>query len=43
MYSIFYYVKIDLQYYFFRSVLHYYFFARLLELKKYIEGVKCRF
>jgi len=34
MYSIFYYVKIDLQYYFFRSVLHYYFFARLLELKK---------
>jgi len=34
MYSIFYYVKIDLQYYIFRSVLHYYYFARLLELKK---------
>jgi len=36
MYSIFYYVKIDLQYCFFRSVLDYYFFARLLKIKKYI-------
>jgi len=35
MYSIFYYIKIELQYYFFRIVLHYYFFARLLEIKKY--------
>ena len=42
MYSIFYYIKIDSQYYFFRSVLDYYFFARLLEIKKN-EGVKCRF
>jgi len=44
MYSIFYYIKIDPQYYFFfQLVLDYYFFARLLEIKKYIKGVKCRF
>jgi hypothetical protein len=43
MYSIFLYIKIDPQYYFFRIVLDYYFFPRLLEIKKYIEGVKCRF
>jgi len=34
MYSIFYHVKIDLQYCFFQSVLDYYYFARLLEIKK---------
>jgi len=35
MYSNFYYIKIDPQYYFFQSVLDYfYFFARLLEIKK---------
>jgi len=34
MYSIFYYIKIDMQYYFFGSVLDCYFFARLLEIKK---------
>jgi len=33
MYSIFYYIKIDQQYYFFRSVLDYYYFSRLLEIK----------
>jgi len=34
MYSIFYYIKIDLQYYFFRSVLdYYYYYSRLLEIK----------
>jgi len=43
MYSNFDYIKIHLQYYFFRSVLDYYFFATLLEIKKIIEGVKCRF
>jgi len=43
MYSIFYYIKIDSQHNFFRSVLDYYFFERLLEIKKNIEGVKCRF
>jgi len=36
MYSIFYYIKIEPQYYFFGSVLDYYFFARLLEIKKNI-------
>jgi len=43
MYSIFYYIKIDPQYYFFKcdKLL---FFVRLLEIiKKNIEGVKCRF
>ena len=44
MYSNFDYIKIDPQYYFFfQSVLDYYFFARLLEIKKNIEGLKCRF
>jgi hypothetical protein len=43
MYSIFYYIKIDPQYYFFQNVLDYYFFGRLLEIKKIIEGVKCKF
>jgi len=41
MYSNFEYIKIDQQYYFFQ-VLDYYFFARLLEINKNIEGVKCR-
>jgi len=35
--SIFYYIKIDPQYYFFRSVLNYYFFGRLLEIKKILR------
>jgi len=43
MYSIFYYIKIDLQYYFYQSMLDYYYFSRLLEIKINIEGVKCRF
>jgi len=43
MYLNFDYSKIDTQYYFFQSVLDYYFFARLLEIKKNIEGVECRF
>jgi len=42
MYSIFYYIKIDAQYYFFPKYVRY-FFARLLEVKTNIEGVKCRF
>jgi len=33
MYSIFYYIKIDPQFYFFRSALNYYYFSRLLEIK----------
>jgi len=37
MYSIFYYIKIDLKYYFFRSVLNYYYFARLLEIRKILK------
>jgi len=44
MYSNFDYIKIDPQFYFFfRSLLDYYYFARLLEIKKIIEGVKCRY
>jgi len=42
MYSNFDYIKIYTQY-FFLSVLDYYYFARLLEIKKNIAGVKCRF
>jgi len=42
MYSNFDYIKIDPQYYFFQSVLDF-FFARLLEVKKIIEGLKFRF
>ena len=34
MYSIFYYIKIDPQYYFYQSVLDYYYFYRFLEIKK---------
>jgi len=33
MYSIFYYIKIDPQYYFFQIVLDYNFLARLLKIK----------
>jgi len=37
MYSIFYYIKIDPQYYFFQRVFDYYFFARILEIKKILR------
>jgi len=43
MYSNFDYIKIDPQYYFFSEVCYIIFYARLLEIKKNIEGVKCRF
>ena len=45
MYSNFVYIKIDPPCFsfFFQSMLDYYFFARLLEIKKNIEGLKCRF
>jgi len=33
MYSIFYYIKIDLHYYLFGNVLDYFFFTTLLEIK----------
>jgi len=36
MYSIFYYIQIDPQYYFSESVFDYLFFSSLLEIKKYI-------
>jgi len=43
MYSIFYSIKIDPQYYFFSKCVKLLFFPRLLEIKENIEGVKCRF
>ena len=37
MYSIFYYIKIDPQYYFFSKCVKLLFFARLLEVKKILR------
>jgi len=42
MYSNFDYNKIEPQYHFFKCV-RLLFFSRLLEIKKFIGGVKCRF
>ena len=43
MYTKFDYIKLDSQYYFSSNCVRYIFFFRLLEIKKFIEGVKRRF
>jgi len=43
MYSNFDYIKIESQCFFSKYVRLYYFFDRLLEIKKNIEGLNCRF